>query len=1075
MKLLKAAIIVLALVFQLLPCAAGLLHRSAPGVPSNGGDMLVGLGPVAYGYNGSPFLNWAQAGGSGNNYQINLSPSGTLPIQTAFTNGVIDSNGELVSGSGLSSVASIQKAVFTPTILINRVPVLAGSTPWWNGLQMKITWTGTSTPALAGFSSLGSGSTALSCAGNACTFTFGLNPSNVAFTFSISNVNDPPKNIFIYEVQYQAQVTALATCVQFVNCNHFRPIYLSTINSFGRLRSMDWMSVNDSGEFDLSVMADFNYQLAISSSYGGIGRAFTASISGTVLTVSSVSAGSMIGVGEIVNGIGVTANTQIVSGNCGSSCTGTGGAGTYQVNNSQTVAGESMIFSATTGYAGLGPKGGVHPSVMIELSLLTGADIYFNLPVNITNSGFQALDQYFASHLPSNRKIFYELGNENWNGALGVTAYYLAGAQLVNQPTLSGAVQYSGYRMSELMTIAQSDWGTNSYNKLNNPTGRWGGIIGGQMVNNSAVPAAFITGFSLWQSNVSPATLPANLYSEVVVAPYFSDFPSSIQITGVTPGATTTITCSGCGSYSSGQTVKLFFGNTGGGTVGSVLNGQYVSVGSPSGNTFTFSSISTVGLTYSSAGANDFVAANSNGASGGSQTVKPLYDTAEASVACAGSSIAAIGSGSITGSTLTSSSVTGGPIAIGQQLTGPAGIPANTYIVSGSGSTWTLNNSVVGTVTGAMATVPCPNKYQYFSQETSKALITGAAGDLGYLPAISQPQFQSMLNTNYLFGASYGLSLSQYEGGSQFICNGQMCAIGGDGDLGNLFLNWQWDAAGSDPLYTPAKVYQNQFTMMRNIYLPYSAKYVEQFQAGNFSGIRFYGDTNPSWSAILAESQLGIPVDPTPAAGWSASYAGNATNRFFSNSSCSTPCTDTLSGVITGTAATRAIVMVVLTGGTITSATCDGVTSSTPDAINLSGRPAAIFSLSLSPGSNTRTCSITNSGVSFQNREFYVLTASNLANAGAIANASAAANFPINYTKGGLLVTTVACSTGNYSGTSGVSTPSVSFPTTTALFSDFDTTSGRTAAMAAFNAPFSSPIFSIQQACNQGAAAAVYR
>lgn len=63
---------------------------------------------------------------------------------------------------------------------------------------------------------------------------------------------------------------------------------------------------------------------------------FTGSISGTTLTVTAVSSGFLM-VGDTITGTGITANTVITG--FGS---GTGGTGTYTVNNSQTVGSEAM-------------------------------------------------------------------------------------------------------------------------------------------------------------------------------------------------------------------------------------------------------------------------------------------------------------------------------------------------------------------------------------------------------------------------------------------------------------------------------------------------------------------------------------------------------------------------------------------------------------------------------------------------------------------------------------------------------------------------------------------------------------
>ena len=62
----------------------------------------------------------------------------------------------------------------------------------------------------------------------------------------------------------------------------------------------------------------------------------TGSISGTTLTISAVTSGSLQ-VGDVILGTGVTAATTITALG-----TGTGGTGTYTVNNSQTVASETI-------------------------------------------------------------------------------------------------------------------------------------------------------------------------------------------------------------------------------------------------------------------------------------------------------------------------------------------------------------------------------------------------------------------------------------------------------------------------------------------------------------------------------------------------------------------------------------------------------------------------------------------------------------------------------------------------------------------------------------------------------------
>lgn len=68
----------------------------------------------------------------------------------------------------------------------------------------------------------------------------------------------------------------------------------------------------------------------------GAGASFTGSIALTVLTVTAVASGK-IDIGDTITGTGVTGGTIVTA-----FLTGTGGTGTYTVNNSQTVLSESM-------------------------------------------------------------------------------------------------------------------------------------------------------------------------------------------------------------------------------------------------------------------------------------------------------------------------------------------------------------------------------------------------------------------------------------------------------------------------------------------------------------------------------------------------------------------------------------------------------------------------------------------------------------------------------------------------------------------------------------------------------------
>lgn len=121
-------------------------------------------------------------------------------------------------------------------------------------------------------------------------------------------------------------------------------VYVLTANLVpsvvGVLNSNDGVvRITDNGINVYIVDGAYRYTWRISAPATAV---FTASTSGTTLTVSSVSSGTLA-VGQSLYGVGVLAETVITALG-----TGTGGAGTYTINRSQTVAAESMN-SATVG------------------------------------------------------------------------------------------------------------------------------------------------------------------------------------------------------------------------------------------------------------------------------------------------------------------------------------------------------------------------------------------------------------------------------------------------------------------------------------------------------------------------------------------------------------------------------------------------------------------------------------------------------------------------------------------------------------------------------------------------------
>lgn len=126
-----------------------------------------------------------------------------------------------------------------------------------------------------------------------------------------------------------AQLQALSGSLNIVVDGYARnasSVNLSASTSFTSAASIIATALNAADPTEATVTA-------------ALGATATGAISGTTLTISAVT--GLISVGDSVAGSGVTAGTVITA--LGS---GTGGTGTYTVNNSQTVGSEALVISS---------------------------------------------------------------------------------------------------------------------------------------------------------------------------------------------------------------------------------------------------------------------------------------------------------------------------------------------------------------------------------------------------------------------------------------------------------------------------------------------------------------------------------------------------------------------------------------------------------------------------------------------------------------------------------------------------------------------------------------------------------
>ena len=129
-----------------------------------------------------------------------------------------------------------------------------------------------------------------------------------------------------------SQMIAVCGAYVYVFTSNLSATVVGILNS-----SSGRVGLSDNGINAYIVDGAYRYTWRISSPANAV---FTGSISGTTLTVTSVSSGT-ITAHQSLTGIGITSETVITALGSGS-----GGTGTYTVNLSQTVAAESMSSAA---------------------------------------------------------------------------------------------------------------------------------------------------------------------------------------------------------------------------------------------------------------------------------------------------------------------------------------------------------------------------------------------------------------------------------------------------------------------------------------------------------------------------------------------------------------------------------------------------------------------------------------------------------------------------------------------------------------------------------------------------------
>ena len=237
------------------------------------------------------------------------------------------------------------------------------------------------------------------------------------------------------------------------------------------------------------------------------------------------------------------------------------------------------------------------------------------IPNVVSDNCMTPIAEVFASNLNPRLWVRFEYGNENWNSGGGSPPYRWCQMDNYYPPgsTSFSGQGYSGYRAAQLWEIVANVFG---------PSGRsrWRGAIGGGLAQFSWGLGA-VQGAQYWIANGSAYGALTDIADELLIANYFSGGPSDFggNITGVTPGATTTITAA------NGYKTASFTGTGSGqyltvtGVTGTIKSRQVIiGTGVPSGTTIVSQVSGTTG------GAGVYFTSQATTASGASLTSSPV-------------------------------------------------------------------------------------------------------------------------------------------------------------------------------------------------------------------------------------------------------------------------------------------------------------------------------------------------------------------------------------------------------------------------------------------------------------------
>jgi hypothetical protein len=210
--------------------ALGVRPAFAPG--SKKGRLSLGLVGLAYYLCACPFLNWYKMAGE---YGVTLESGAKLAGNAVFDKGYVDrATGEIAN--------PVPRDAVSYSRIFYAYPGNVFADEHWS-----IKWNGKGLCAIGG---IPSGAQLMDNGARSGTFNFGQRLDNTWVQFEITDRDDPPRNIQIYQTRYASNFKAGEI---------FNPDWIAQIKDFGILRFMDWMGTNNSAITDFDQIADEKY------------------------------------------------------------------------------------------------------------------------------------------------------------------------------------------------------------------------------------------------------------------------------------------------------------------------------------------------------------------------------------------------------------------------------------------------------------------------------------------------------------------------------------------------------------------------------------------------------------------------------------------------------------------------------------------------------------------------------------------------------------------------------------------------------------------------------------------------